>query len=375
MGTPSNTNFRPFLRSQAGKAPANLPGFFKATLTTDKRNHNSKATSTKHGTVVAPLAVPTVQTPAPTSEAPAPTIEVPAPTSEAPAPTIEVPAPTSEAPAPTIEVPAPTSEAPAHSLVTMASGLAIKPSQFHGKPGDKAETWLAEFKNLCISMYRLTEDQAQPLIKFYLAGQAKAWYDSLPSDMRENSATLEAEMRKRFDGSDGSFSIHSIRQLVTETVSDYTTRFMTATNDRHMPVVWLVANYIDGLRSTIRKVVKSQDLCSIDSARRAAIRAELAEEDSRTTEVSAISPAMEAMMTQLASRLDDLSSQVSQMPGAHKQDQARASTPRQGRNDLIDSRRSYICAICDKRGHYERECYRLPDMKKKFYPNARNQTQ
>jgi len=53
-----------------------------------------------------------------------------------------------------------------------------------------------------------------------------------------------------------------------------------------MPDFWLVAYYVDGLLSPIRRIVISQELPSLESARKAAIRAEQALSD--TVEVAEV---------------------------------------------------------------------------------------
>jgi len=69
-----------------------------------------------------------------------------------------------------------------------------------------------------------------------------------------------------------------------------------------MPDFWLVAHYVDGLLSLIRRIVKAQELPSLESARKAAIRDEQALSD--TVEVAEVTVRTEREMVDRLEHLE-----------------------------------------------------------------------
>jgi len=253
----------------------------------------------------------------------------------------------------------------------MACALQIKPESFNGEPGDKAEPWLTGFKDVCQHVYQLTEQQALQIVPYFLTGPAKAWFIGQPENTRRNTTALVTALHERFDGTDGAFILKKINQMPNESVTDYTTRFILMTNNHDLPTAWLTANYIEGLTTVVRRIVKRQDINTVEGARRAALRAEHAEnyENDIPVEVSSVSTSgtspMEAILATLAAQLQHLEAEVTKLMTARQHQESQPEqAPRQGRN--VYSRKSYLCAICDKRGHYEKECFRLPDMRRQI---------
>ncbi|WAR19937.1 hypothetical protein MAR_001775 [Mya arenaria] len=209
---------------------------------------------------------------------------------------------------------------PAPTFAMASHGPTVKISNFSGHPGERAEGWYNRFSNICKHMYGYTDDKVKATFSFYLTGQALAWYNSLSSEQKGNPDTTLDLFWKRFDGSDGGFTLGAIRQRQLEGVSEYFTRFLEATNDHGMPTPWLVATFIDGLVGSIRKVVKPQDLQDLESARKAAFRAEQSLQD--TEEVSTVRPddakldTLVNMLGQLCMRLDG---QLQSAPSSHPQ--------------------------------------------------------
>lgn len=74
----------------------------------------------------------------------------------------------------------------------------------------------------------------------------------------------------------------SVKQTIGESVCDYTARFLQSAAGTNMPDRWLVGNFVD----CSHNFVKPQDLASFDCARKAALCAEQAENE--TTEVSVV---------------------------------------------------------------------------------------
>lgn len=165
-------------------------------------------------------------------------------------------------------------------------GPQMKLPNFSGTPGEKGKAWFQRFRHMCKNMFHYNEAKVKATFSFFLTGQALAWYNSLPEETREDPDAALALFMERFDGSDGGFALGSIKQRATEDINDYFTRFLELTNDQGMPDTWLVATFVDGLVAPVRKIVKPQELASLEAARKAAMRAEQVISD--TVEVSAI---------------------------------------------------------------------------------------
>ena len=137
---------------------------------------------------------------------------------------------------------------------------------FSGLPGQKGENWLKSYSNICKAVYNYNEEKVKSTFPFHLVGQAKAWYKSLPDRITSDNDELISQFVARFDGSDGGYSIGMVRQKTNESVHDYTTRFQELSNGADMPTRWLVTNYVDGLVPCLRRIVKPQELGTLDLA-------------------------------------------------------------------------------------------------------------
>jgi hypothetical protein len=261
----------------------------------------------------------------------------------------------------------------------MASGMNVKIVTFQGQPGSKGETWLKEYTSICKVLYNFNDEKVKLTFPFHLTGQAQAWYQSLPDETKDNKDNLVEAFKKRFDGSDGGYTLNAVRQEPNETVCDYTTRFYNLTHDKNMPDSWLISKYVDGLTPSIKRIVKPQELLSLDIARRAAIRAEQSELD--TVQVSVVSEnshssAVEAKLDTLIKLMTHQSTvnQSRQEPVQYHQDppqtwsrrkQNRDYHSQQGRNMNNISRKvnSHFCKICSKTGHFEQHCPEIESFK------------
>lgn len=267
--------------------------------------------------------------------------------------------------------------------VMATPGPQVKIRNFAGEPGEKGSVWYKTYKNVCCNMYGYTEAKVKATFVFYLIGQALAWYNSLSDAVKDDSDAVYDAFLQRFDGSDAGFALGSIKQRVTESVSDFHTRFMDMTNDQGMPIPWLVATFIDGLLTPVRKIVKPQELLSLDAARKAAIRAEQSVNDS--VEVCPVGAAtsdskmdqLVSMMTELCNKLDSQTTQPQQPQQRQKQSwshrQYEHQNNRQGRNHYIHPSRenSFVCGIC-KKNHKTDDC---PDiaLANRLYFNHKSQ--
>ena len=211
----------------------------------------------------------------------------------------------------------------------------------------------------------------------------------------------------RFDGSDGGYFLNAVKQKGGESVHNFFMRFQGQANGTEMPVAWLVANFVDGLLPPVKRIVKAQELTSLDSARRAALRAEHSEADS--LEVNAVQQSstdrkLEAIMDLMMHQMQMMSSQQqipeharqqpqftgnqpsqysepTQQQQFHQQNQYRQPQHRQqqppyhqrqtkhhgghqdqGRNSYVPhNKKIYGCHFCSKRKipspfHFERDC-------------------
>lgn len=172
--------------------------------------------------------------------------------------------------------------------VIMATHL-LPPSNiknFEGRPGDLGATWLADYKKKAMNFLGYNENKVNETFPLMFAGPAQAWYNSLSNEIKDDANRLKDAFEKRFDGSDGSFSLDAIKQKPSESVCDYYTRYLELSRDRGMPTQWLVTHFIDGLHTSLKKIVKPQDISTLDDARRAATRAEQTVASSETTDIN-----------------------------------------------------------------------------------------
>jgi len=79
-----------------------------------------------------------------------------------------------------------------------------------------------------------------------------------------------------------------------------------------MPDFWLVAYYVDGLLCPIRRIVKAQELPSLESARKAAIRDEQVLSD--TVEVAEVTVRTELEMVDRLEHLEMMMTSSIQQP-------------------------------------------------------------
>ncbi|KAL4231768.1 hypothetical protein ACF0H5_009344 [Mactra antiquata] len=178
---------------------------------------------------------------------------------------------------------------------------------------------------------------------FHQTDQAKTWYQSLPDSATADVDQLLSDFCARFHGSDVGFTVGMVKQRVGESVHDYTTRFMDQSNDSEMPAKWLISIYIDGLVPSLKKIVKPQDIKTVDLARRAALRAE--ECDNEVVEVSAVN----SSDAKLDTLIELLTHQI-QMSSVQQQEQYRQGQDYQGRQ-VVQEEKSRINAARLK--HYK----------------------
>lgn len=257
------------------------------------------------------------------------------------------------------------------------AGPQVKLVNFAGEPGEKGGEWYKRYKSICCSMYQYTEAKVKATFVFYLVGQALAWYNSLPENVKDDPDDVYTAFLQRFDGSDAGFALGTIKQRASETVSDYYTRFLDVTNNQGMPLSWLIATFVDGLFNPIRRIVKPQELSSLEAARRAAIRAEHSVND--TVEVSAVGATasdakmdqLVTMMAQLCNKLDNQMLQPQQQQRhqgrqddrtwSHRrhehQNRGNNYNNRQGRNHFVHTSRENFssCKLCLK-NHKTDDC-------------------
>lgn len=108
--------------------------------------------------------------------------------------------------------------------VMAAPGPQVKNVNFAGEPGEKGEEWFKRYKNICCRMYQYTEAKVKATFVFYLIGQALAWYNFLPEDVKDDPDAVYMALVQRFDGSDAGFALGTIKQRASESVSDNYTR-------------------------------------------------------------------------------------------------------------------------------------------------------
>lgn len=395
MSTPQNSDFGTFLRDRSGGQRRRIPlttlttpSKSKGRLTKRGQGRQVKATVTSGITTKTPDTVEDLEdfhTPQPTG-APASILEqLPDQTTDN---TVTIQPEPVQINQPDINPASVVSE-----VVTMASpGPQVKINNFSGQPGEKGKAWYERYRNICINMYAYNEAKVKSTFMFYFTGLALAWFNSLTIDIRDDPDAVLDAFINRFDGSDAGFALGSIRQRASEGVSDYYTRFLEITNDQGMPVPWLVATFVDGLAATVRRVVKPQELVTLDAARKSAIRAEQSLSD--TVEVSALSPTdtklnqLFEMMGQLVTKLDNQASvqqqqqqhhPSQQQPGPypstwnrrrynHEQHQNRNknSNYRQGRDNSYPSGREQnkFCAICLGNTHITDDCHTIEEYRK-----------
>jgi hypothetical protein len=215
-----------------------------------------------------------------------------------------------------------------------------------------------------------------------LVGQAKTWYESLSDSVTSDSDELVSKFIERFDGSDGGFAIGMVRQKANESVHDYTTRFQDLYNGSGMPEKWTITNYVDGLLPNLRRIVKPQELSSLEIARRAALRAEYSESDS--VEVNAVT-SNSATDNKLDHLIELLTHQMHMNLQQQQQEALRQSetNPRRrqeatdftekGRNLYASHKRiSHKCRICCETGHYEQNCPNTEEIRKIYVESKSN---
>jgi hypothetical protein len=181
-------------------------------------------------------------------------------------------------------------------------------------------------------------------------------------------------------------NISSIKQQPGESITNYFTRFLSATNSRELPQMFLVNLLCDGLEPAIKRVVMPQELKTLESVRLAALRAE------RTLLESASTPApimaMHTSIDNLTQKLDMLTdfliqresnAQPQQQPQPpntwsrkkhqrqqHQQQngtELQSTTSKNFSGAISHKEKSHDCKICTKKGHFEQNCPLIPLVK------------
>ena len=330
MSTPQNSRYGLYLRSLGGRRPEVPEEYFSTPVLSRTRSSSKKPASQESTTDPEPTIQGPISDPEPASQEP---------TSD-PEPTLDL--------EPNVNL----NQAMAHAGVSIPT--------FSGRPGEKADVWLRTYTAICKNVYAYTDDRVRATFPFHLRGQAQAWYQGLPDDVMENPEDIMGRFQARFDGSDAICSIQSIRQRPAESVHDYATGFQEAAVGGGMPERWLVFSFIEGLSFNLRKIVKQQDLHDLDSARRAALRAEYSEGDQEVNFVQ---------RTNTDSKLDHLITLLQhqmlkpEQPQEPKQTEDRTPTYRKGRNfDNRSKENRHKCHYCKFKGHYEKDCPRMKQL-------------
>jgi hypothetical protein len=261
----------------------------------------------------------------------------------------------------------------------------VKIETFSGLPGEKGELWLKRYANICKAVFNYNDAKVQSTFPFHLVGQAKTWYESLSDSVTSNSDELVSKFLERFDGSDGGFAIGMVRQKTNESVHDYTTRFRDLYNGSGMPEKWIITNYVDGLLPNLRRIVKPQELASLEIARPAALRAEYSESDS--VEVNAVTSNL--TMDKKLDHLIELLTHQMHINLQQQQQQKEAIRPseanpnrRQEATDFTEKGRNpyasrkqinHKCRICCETGHYEQNCPNTEEIRK-IYVNSKSKS-
>jgi uncharacterized protein YneR len=254
---------------------------------------------------------------------------------------------------------------------------------FSGKPGGRGDQWLKTYTNICKSFYNYNDEKVKATFPFHLTGQAKTWYRSLSDDVTNDADELIRQFKARFDGSDGGFSLGMVRQLPSESVHEYTTRFQNSMIGSDMPDKWIISTYVDGLIPSLRRIVKPQELSSLDAARRAALRAENSESDN--VSVSAISASetdrkldtlIELITHQMQMSLEHQQQAINQPqkpPRSQIRRQEATDFAEKGRNPYASRKQiNHKCRICCETGHYEQNCSNSEEARKIYFNSKSN---
>lgn len=269
--------------------------------------------------------------------------------------------------------PDPEPELPVPHLEEMAAPHpSVTIENFSGKPGAKGEVWLKGIREILKSIYRFDDDKVNATFHLFFKEHAKTWYESLSDEIRTNRVELIRQFQHRFDGTDGGFSVAMVRQKPNESVYNYSTRYQDLANGSGMPDQWLISQYIEGLVPVLRRIVKPQELTTLEAARKAALRAEASQAD--TVEVNMVQNTTDKKLDLL---IDLMTRQMSLPEQPRKPEPTRDTLVHQqkGRNPYNDNRgrKDYQCQICLELGHYERHCSKMPEVRKMLQGRNNNQ--
>ena len=248
---------------------------------------------------------------------------------------------------------------------TMASQVHM--NLFHGNPGDRADLWLKEFMDYC-TFHGINADRRKTSFQFYLSGHAKQWFWSLADHVRQDFDEVLTQFKTRFNGSDVSFNLSSIRQRSSESVSEYLTRFLSATNNRGLPESLLVNFFVDGLVEHVKCVVMPQELSTLDQARLAALRAERTFLSTTASVASASQTNVEALSRKMDMLADIFlrhqTSQPQQTWTQQQNDQRPTDTQsNQGKGRKFSKSKNLHCDFCNKDNHTVAKCILLKSVK------------
>jgi len=187
----------------------------------------------------------------------------------------------------------------------------IKMSPFLGNPGDSAQAWYVEYQTFCKFIHKMNEESILHTFPFHLQGLAREWFRSLSEENKANMDNVLRLFLDRFDGKDGSFSFGTIKQQHKESVTEFYTRFLSATNNKQLSEEILKTLFIDGLSSDLRTIVMPQHITSVNDARMAALRAERTIETSAPI-VAAASPDYSNTLFEVVKDVADIKLQLNQ---------------------------------------------------------------
>ena len=135
----------------------------------------------------------------------------------------------------------------------------FKPVSFNGLHPETAERWWHAFDRYA-TLSGIQGNDRSPLLGLLLSGSAEIWYNSLPPQIRDDYAALEAAFREKYITAahtqlQRQMSLLTLTQRVGETVDEYVTEARSKMVDYNYDEDLQMTLIINGLRPEIKTVV------------------------------------------------------------------------------------------------------------------------
>ena len=276
------------------------------------------------------------------------------------------------------------SDSPDHSIMA-AQGPALPP--FHGNAGERAEEWLMWFGNFTAGN-GWNDTKKFQMLPLYFKDHAHAWYVSLADNKKDTLANLTANMKLRFNGSDGldvDMAILTISQEPGESCNNYFSRILKVTAGHEYQDSLLYTVALKGLNSNLKAIVMPQGKTTLEELRKAAV---LAEKTVAATMVASsvnsvdVNSITEKVLSDVSERLSEVmafergrqqspawNNQQQQQPqrSQQRQDREYACMKCQGRTigTHYCGAQDKQCSYCGRKGHFTETCRSRDDDIKK----------